>query len=90
MPCQRRTRYQRRGQRRPRIPLSQGDKVKLDIANFRLRMQQTIDKLAVPPTQRKRVEKAFVMGAMAHAESLGAKVAPKELVALMKEVEAEE
>ena len=61
--------------------------MKLDIAVFKLRMQQTLDKLAVPPTQRNRVEKSFVMGAMAHAESLGAKVAPKELVSLLKELE---
>lgn len=61
--------------------------MKIDIATFKLRMQQTLDVLAVPPTQRKRVEKAFVMGAMAHAESMGAPVAPKELVALLKELE---
>lgn len=64
--------------------------MKLDINVFKLRMQQTLDRLEIPRTQRKRMKKAFVMGAIAHAEALGAKVAPKELVALMKEVEAEE
>lgn len=54
--------------------------MKLDITVFKLRMQQTLDKLPA-------VDKAFVMGAVAYAEATGAKVAPKELVALLKELE---